>query len=195
MEAVDLLRAHLASISPGRIDDTRRLEELVAESWQAFAGSESGGMEPYKVQGRMESVSWAPPRLTFEIERHGATVLGSTMAERQEWELDIDTLEASCSVVGRRLVRKRQQPPDVRWIAEKIFRCISDRQDHEALGWEADRSVVSVKISRIIPSEIRSEADRRAATTAFLARSRNSAQRRWLDCHRSRPVSTTLTRG
>ena len=38
--------------------------------------------------GRMEKVEWQPPYLTFSIERHGATVKGSTRAELQNWQVD-----------------------------------------------------------------------------------------------------------
>ena len=47
---VDRLRAHLATILPGKITDTSDLERLLAASWDEFSG-DYGGMEGYKLLG------------------------------------------------------------------------------------------------------------------------------------------------
>jgi hypothetical protein len=84
--ALDRLRAHLATIVPGKITDTTDLEPLLAACWGEFSG-DYGGMEGYKLLGRIEDVTWGPPTLTFTIERHGGTVMGSSRAELQHWEV------------------------------------------------------------------------------------------------------------
>ena len=67
-------------IKPRRIDQPRKLERLLSEVWDDLGGSDCG-MAGHKLIGRMEHVEWNPPVLTFTIERHGGTVLGSTRAE------------------------------------------------------------------------------------------------------------------
>ena len=67
----------------------REIEAHLAPVWDALAGDD-GGMTSRKLHGRMEVVLWNPPRLTFYIERHGATVLGSSRAEVQEWTVDLE---------------------------------------------------------------------------------------------------------
>jgi hypothetical protein len=89
MTGLDRLRAHLATIQPGELVDTTDLEPLLAGSWDEFTG-DYGGMEGYKLLGRIEDVMWQPPKLAFTIERHGGTVMGSTRAELQHWEVNVE---------------------------------------------------------------------------------------------------------
>jgi hypothetical protein len=81
---IDKLQSYLATIPPGTIADTAELEGLLATCWDDFSG-DHGGMEGRKLLGRMEDVAWNLPLLTFTIERHGGTALGSTRATLQEW--------------------------------------------------------------------------------------------------------------
>jgi hypothetical protein len=62
------------------------LDRLLAASWDEFTG-DAGGMEGDKLLGRIEDVTWQPPKFTFTIERHGGTLMGSTRAELQDWEV------------------------------------------------------------------------------------------------------------
>src|SRR5690348_6585826 len=70
---------HLAMISPGPIPDPAGLERLAAACWHEFQGGD-GGMTGEKLLGRMEEVFWEPPVLSFIVERHGRTVMGSSRA-------------------------------------------------------------------------------------------------------------------
>lgn len=63
-------------LAPGPISDTTELERLLAAYWDELNGDD-GGMEGYKLLGRMEAVVWKPI-LSFRIERHGGTVIGSS---------------------------------------------------------------------------------------------------------------------
>jgi hypothetical protein len=81
---VDRLRIYLATLPPGPISDPAALERLLAACWDEFTG-DYGGMEGYKLLGRMEDVTWGPPVLSFSVERHGGTVMGSSRAELQGW--------------------------------------------------------------------------------------------------------------
>lgn len=56
---------------PGSDLDREQIEFLLADAWPSLRGSRAGGMQPHKIRGRTEALSWNPPHLTFEIERHG----------------------------------------------------------------------------------------------------------------------------
>ena len=63
--------------------------ELVETVWDKFEGSGQTKMDVGKI-GRDDSpedLTWDPPDLSFTIDRHGGTVMGSTRAERQTWTL------------------------------------------------------------------------------------------------------------
>jgi hypothetical protein len=98
--------AHLAIVVPGEVADTTELERLLAASWHKFSGDD-GGMSGQKLLGRMENVAWAPPKLTFTIERHGGTVRGSTRAELQHWEVNADQQTAAIEKRGQTPCRTR----------------------------------------------------------------------------------------
>ena len=61
-------------------------------------------MEGYKLIDRMEKVEWVPPVLRFQIERHGATVKGSSRAELHEWTIDLCKATAECVSKGSRQI-------------------------------------------------------------------------------------------
>jgi hypothetical protein len=86
---VQVLALHLRSTGPGIVHDNSTLVHLLMDAWPHLHGSSAGGMRTEKLQ-RIESPKWNPPVLTFQIERHGGTALGSTRAEMQHWEVDLD---------------------------------------------------------------------------------------------------------
>src|SRR5262245_40578289 len=88
-DALDQLRQLLEAHEPGPLSLTPEMERLLAEGWSALTGTH-GGMWGCKLFGRMESVKWQPPLLGFRIERHGAFKMGSTRAEIQVWEVDLE---------------------------------------------------------------------------------------------------------
>lgn len=58
-------------------DETQEVERLLAACWHEIYTSEDGGLTPTKLLNRAEQLRWDLPILTFDIERHGPTVLGS----------------------------------------------------------------------------------------------------------------------
>ena len=84
-------------------------------------------MEAYKL-GRMEDISWNPPVLSFTIERHGGTVMGSTRAELQNWNVNVETRSATCGVGGHRQLEPMQARLNVKPMAEEIVASILNRQ-------------------------------------------------------------------
>src|SRR5438876_3187016 len=98
---IALLREFLSTLEPGEINDEEAIasvSSLVASSWEEFSvDGGGGGMKADKVLDRLEEIEWEPPLLSFKIERHGGTCLGSSRAEMQSWSLDVDDLSAGFS--------------------------------------------------------------------------------------------------
>jgi hypothetical protein len=139
----------LDSLAPGKLADTAVLERLLAAGWDDFTGSD-GGMEGYKLLGRMEKVHWQPPILSFDIERHGGTVCGSTRAELQHWEVNVETMTAEIKNTGRRQLEPMAQGVDVNAIKAEIVRKILAGEEDPRLRW-IEPGVVHVVLSRIFP--------------------------------------------
>ena len=57
-------------------------------------------MAAHKIGGRAHGFNWKSPILSFEIDRHGGTVIGSTRAERQMWTIDVEKRTARSATVG-----------------------------------------------------------------------------------------------
>jgi hypothetical protein len=134
---------------PGPIPDPGDLERLLAACWHEFQG-EGGGMTGHKLLGRMEEVTWAPPILSFTLERHGGTVQGSSRATLQEWRLDLDGKTACCEELRFRQVRPRQPRLDVGALAEEVAGLILRQQEDELLWWYEDGRV-RVLIGKVLP--------------------------------------------
>jgi hypothetical protein len=98
----------------------------VSPSWDVLAGDD-GGMTRSKLFGRMERVVWQPPKFIFRIERHRATVMGSSRAELQEWTIDLEQRTKTVETVGRPQVRPMQGRLDVQPIVEEIAAAILAR--------------------------------------------------------------------
>ena len=98
---MDDLRIYVKNLDAGHVEETTQLELLLAEVWDDLGG-DSGGIAGHKLIRRMEHVEWHPPLLTFVIERHGGTVLGSIRAEVQRWTVDLDRQTATCERAGHR---------------------------------------------------------------------------------------------
>ena len=145
----DNLQKHLAPIPPGPIPDTGKLARLLADHWHEFSG-DVGGMEGRKLLGRMEDVVWNPPLLTFTIERHGGTVMGSTRATVQEWTVDVEKKTVACVEARHRQLHPNQPRLDVGSIAEEIVAQIVNRQQDHRLKWYADGRV-QVVVGKVLP--------------------------------------------
>lgn len=144
------LLEYLSSLPEGPILDTGELAELLADCWGEFDGGGAEGMAGYKLPRRMERVDWHPPFLTFRIERHGGTILGSTRAEVHEWALDTDKKTACCSKVSRRQIKPAHPRLDVGPLAEEIFQLIARREGDGRLKWGGDGRV-RVLVGKILP--------------------------------------------
>src|SRR5262249_33354651 len=146
---VDRLRAHLATVQPGELADTADLEPLLAASWDEFTGDD-GGMEGYKLLGRIEDVTWQPPKLTFTIERHGGTVLRSTRAALQQWELNVEQKTAVIVKCGHRQLQPMAERIYIKPLVESILAAIRSGSGNELVEKHED-GTFSLNTTLIFP--------------------------------------------
>lgn len=147
MEALEEL---LAATPPGPIPDDTKLDKALAACWDGFRGSGEGGMKDDKLVGRMESVHWHSPILSFVIERHGGTVNGSTRAELQHWEVNLDDQTACIVKEGHRQLQTMAPRVSVKAVAEEIATLIVSGRDDERI-LRLDDGSVKVRASRVFP--------------------------------------------
>ena len=144
------LRAHLAGLPSGPVADKKAIVPLLAAAWEIFDGSAVESMASYKVR-RLEEPVWNPPVLSFTIERHGGTVMGSSRAELQRWAVNLDTFAATCGTAGHRQLRPTQPRLNVEPKAEDLVRLILTGQPDDRLKWREPSRRVQVLIGKIIP--------------------------------------------
>jgi hypothetical protein len=147
---LDRLRAHLATKQPGTIIDTTDLERLLAASRDEFTGDD-GGMEGNKLLGRMEDVTWQPPKLTFSIERHGGTVMGSTRAELQHWEVNVEKKTAVIVKCGHRQLKPMAKRIYIKPLVESILAAIASGSGNELVEKHED-GTFSLNTTLIFPT-------------------------------------------
>ncbi len=148
---MEQLLQYLASEKPGRVRSSAKLEALLADCWHEFEGSVGEGMHGGKLKGRTEDVRWNPPVLSFQIERHGGTVLGSTRADRHVWTIDLDKKTATCEKVGQRQLEPMRAKLDVGPMAQEVAQSIIDHKEDERLLWGKD-GTVRIVTGKILPS-------------------------------------------
>jgi hypothetical protein len=144
--------ASLAGTPPGPLPEAtqRKLEVSLSTCWDLLDGSSAGGMEASKLHGRTEHMAWAPPILRFQIERHGAAVLGSSRAELQGWEIDLQRRTATLVDSGGRQIRPTAAPMDVGAIAAEIASIVNDGRDDARIVRQDN--TVRILMGDIIPS-------------------------------------------
>ncbi len=144
---MDNLQTLLATIQSGKLGDTADLERLLVASWDEFTG-DHGGMEGHKLLRRIEDVTWQPPILCFVIERHGGTVLGSTRAELQHWEVNVEKKTAVIVKYGhRQLPRQRIY---IKPLVECILAAIRSGSENELVA-KHDDGTFSLNTTLIFP--------------------------------------------
>jgi hypothetical protein len=146
--AIESIRQHCASLPPGPVADVPTIERRLAAVWDELSGDD-GGMEAHKLS-RMENPIWNPPVLTFQIERHGGTVLGSSRAEVQEWTVDLQSMTASVKVAGRRQISPLKPKLDVNSIAADLCSAILTGKQDDRLKWDGT-SKVRVLMGKVLP--------------------------------------------
>ncbi len=146
------LKDFLSNLPPGQVSNPSALVQLLVQEWSCLHGSDAGGMQAYKLSGRVERLLWQPPFLTFTIERHGGTVNGSTRAELQSWKIDISSLTAQIVKTGHRQLTPASPKLDTSILAKKIADDIVNHQESESLKRYPDGRV-KVLIGTVIPDD------------------------------------------
>lgn len=147
------LHTLLNSQTPGPVAEKARaaVEVLLTAVWSTIAGSANTRMASWKL-GRIENLSWEPPNLSFQIERHGGTVQGSSRAEVQYWQVNIEKWTADLGKSGIRQLYPQAKPLDVGPLVDKIVPLILSHRVDSALKWYQDGRV-EVLSGKLIPAE------------------------------------------
>ena len=149
--SIELLKQHLSEAEVGYPADPEQIVELLADSWDDLDKVDDTKMAGYKLFRRMENVRWEPPCLIFQIERHGATVLGSTRADLYTWAVDLDRYTAEIIGKNRRQLYPTAKPIRVKPIAEDVGDRICKRKDDPRLTWIEPGRKVRVTMKRCFP--------------------------------------------
>jgi hypothetical protein len=94
------------------------------------------------------------PILTFQLERHGATVNGSSRTELHDWHVDLEQSTATINKTGRRQLEKMAPRMDTQLKAQEVADNILNGRDHLSLSWENNREYVVIVIDKIIPKAV-----------------------------------------
>lgn len=154
-ENIDALIEFMQAIPEGELAEGAASSVLsrLSKCWNLFAGSIEEGTLPKKVL-RGESVCWKPPQLTFTLERHGATVNGSSRADLHHWVVDLQKRTAIIELIGKRQLSPMSKRLDVKALAEAVKYRISSREEHPSLAWVSDTEVM-LNMNELIPLENR----------------------------------------
>lgn len=146
----DKLQRHCATLPPGPVADVPTVERLLAACWDDLVGDD-GGMAGHKLLNRMEAVAWKPPTLSFRIERHGGTALGSTRAEMQHWEVDLEKKAAILTKTGHRQLRPMAKRIYLKPLLVKILDAVRSGKKDDVVSRHDDGKVF-VNTTTIFPT-------------------------------------------
>src|SRR5262249_2876793 len=119
------LLEELRNVPHGAIEGHTKYKviHLLANCWDELEGRGGPGRRPGSWD-RAEAFWWNPPVLSFTIERHGATVLGSSRAELHQWSVDLRQRTARCERRRYRQLRPTAPRFDVKpiaaWVCEAV---------------------------------------------------------------------------
>jgi hypothetical protein len=135
-DAFERLKEFMDNLPAGTVAQEMRGEliPLLMECWHRFSGSDEGSMAAYKLE-RLEYLYWDPPLITFIIERHGGMAMGSSRAELQGWEVNLNNRVAKYWKEGYRQIFPRNPPLDVKPIADELSRLIIAGERDDRLQW------------------------------------------------------------
>lgn len=143
------LTDYLAKLPIGPVEDKSALAALLSPVWGEFDGASESSMHAWKLD-RMENPNWDPPVLTFRIERHGGTALGSTRAEMQGWTINVTRRTADHGPSGVRQLH----PMDKKWnpdsLVEELISAIVEERDDPRVKRLPDGRI-RLTLSKLIP--------------------------------------------
>jgi hypothetical protein len=149
-ETIGALRGSLEQNGVGSEEFT----SLLVDAWPDLMGSSDSSMTPAKLH-RVEKPAWEPPLLRFQIERHGAIVGGgSTRAEIQFWEVNLDNGTAEICHTSWRQVRPMSPRFNAQQAADEIVGLVLQRAEDDRLAWSEGGQAVRVVIANIGPLSV-----------------------------------------
>ena len=146
-----LLQKVPAGILPEQV--AGEAESLIIACWDCLCGSEVECTTANKLSGRIEELRWQPPYVTFQIERHGGTVMGSTRAEVHDWTLNLETAEAGLSTGRFRQLTPRDPPLKVGPLVDRVVQAIGSGSATPDLTW-LTTDKLRVNIAQMIPATV-----------------------------------------
>jgi hypothetical protein len=123
---------------------------LLYDCWDQLGIDDHTNMRADKLW-RIEEPTWRPPILQFKIERHGATVNGSSRAEVHISSIDLDKGTAGIAEERRRQLGAMDARLDIKPIAESLAKAIMNGEADKRLTINRDGSV-RLNIGLIIPA-------------------------------------------
>ena len=160
---IEQLTAFLKYVPAGRVPSQLRravLDHLCA-CWETFSGSTDTKMEYWKVgrDGGPKDLSWDAPYLSFIIERHGSTVLGSSRGERQRWRLNLVSRTADHETIGFRQLRPRAQSLNLKALVDSVCEEVQKGRDSVSglspegiIIWQSDYQI-TIRHGLLIPRD------------------------------------------
>jgi hypothetical protein len=148
------LRDYLADMTPGKLaDDTKTAVcSMLMDCWEELDGSEMEKTHSYKLS-RIEEISWAPPILSFLLERHGAACMGSSRNTLHYWEVD---LNAGTATVVHKSYRQPKgyldQSMNTMANAKEVADLIQSGKTSDVIEWRDGGRLAVVKVSLLIPA-------------------------------------------
>lgn len=148
------LRSYLDRLTAGTKIDPTELAPLLADAWDYFEiDGDDGGIGADKLQAnRVEQPEWDGTIVSFLIERHGGTCAGSTRADVQRWEVELDRRTASWLPQSPRQVKPMRAGWDASPVADEIIRMIARKETHPGIRWRGDGTVRLTYI-RFLPDD------------------------------------------
>jgi len=129
------LRNYLANITHGKLgeDAKNNVLKMLIDCWHQLPGSTVEATYEYKLN-RIEEFIWSPPIISFVLESHGGTVMGSNRIELHHWEVDLNACTA-------RILRQTYRQPTgsmaknigTMVMAKEIEGLIVNNQDADAI--------------------------------------------------------------
>jgi hypothetical protein len=157
IENLHELQIVLAVTSHGAVTNSHDIAQTLARCWHELEGSSDGGMDGSKIcsplypYNRMECVTFDPPFLRFDIERHGATVNGSTRGEVQSWVVNVEKGTADLEKSRRRQLYPPAKKLDCDVLASEIAGLVASNGRDNRLKWKAPDQV-RILMNKVIPA-------------------------------------------
>ena len=101
---------------------------------------------------RHEGLFFAPPSsITFKIERHGGTVMGSHYGELQEWSIDMASNVANQAIVGKRRISPLDKSLDLQPLIDKVVAAINEGDTSNTVIKWLNENRIKVLAGDLIP--------------------------------------------